>query len=78
MELHFKRGEQLLGVLISKTTSFPWVHCEFNPIALFKEVQPLFDKELNLLEADLMDAWQSAYERIGFVLTDLESGVALT
>lgn len=64
MELHLKRGVQLLGVLISKTTDLPWVNCEFNPTASFKEVQPLFDEELNLLDADLMDAWQDAYDRI--------------
>ena len=61
MELHLKRGVQLLGVLISKTTDLPWVNCEFNPTASFKEVQPLFDEEL---DADLMDAWQDAYDRI--------------
>jgi hypothetical protein len=60
MELYLKRGEQLLGVLISKTTDFPWVNCKFNPTAFFKEVQPLFDEELKLLEADLMHEWQSA------------------
>ena len=64
MGFHLKRGEQLLGVLISKTTDFPWVSCDFNPTAAFEEVQPLFDEELKLLEADLMDAWQSAYDRI--------------
>lgn len=64
MQLHLKRGEELLGVLLSKATDFPWVNCEFEPTASFKEVQPLFDEELNLLDADLMDAWQNAYDRI--------------
>ena len=54
----------MLGVLLSKATDTPWVICEFEPTASFKEVQSLFDEELNLLDADLMDAWQSAYDRI--------------
>lgn len=64
MQFHLKRGDELLGVLLSKATDIPWVNCEFEPTASFKEVQPLFDEELNLLDADLMDAWQSAYDRI--------------
>jgi hypothetical protein len=60
MELHLKRGDELLGVLLSKATDFPWVSCAFEPTASFEEVRPLFDEELKLLDADLMDAWQSA------------------
>ena len=77
MKLHLKRGEHLLGVLIVKTTDFPWVKCEFMPTASFSEAQPLFDEELNLLEAEAMDAWQRAYERInalGLRLMDTQNG----
>jgi len=64
MELHLKRGEELLGVLRSKDTDFPWVNCEFEPSASFAKVQPLFEEELTLLDADMMDEWQIAYDRI--------------
>jgi len=64
MKLHLKRGEELLGVLRSKATDFPWVDCEFEPTAAFATVQPLFEEELTLLDADRMNAWQIAYDRI--------------
>ena len=64
MEFYLKRGEELLGVLRATRTDFPWVICEFERTASYESVQPLFDEELSLLEADRMDAWESAYDRI--------------
>jgi hypothetical protein len=64
MELHLKLGEELLGVLRSTASDFPWVNCKFEPTASFVKVQPLFDEELTLLDADRMDEWQIAYDRI--------------
>ena len=64
MELHLKRRDELLGVLRSLDTDFPWVNCIFEPTTSFDEVRPLFDEELKLLDADQMEEWETAYERI--------------
>ena len=75
MELHLKRGEELLGVLRSRDSDFPWLICEFEAAENFSAVKSLFEEELRLLESDEMDQWQNAYERInalGLKLIDVE------
>ena len=77
MEFQLKRGEELLGVLRSCGSDFPWVVCSFEPTKSFAEVEPLFEVELRLLDADEMEAWESAYGRItslGLRLIDEEGG----
>ena len=77
MEFHLMRGEEVLGVLVLKTTDFPWINCEFKPAASFEEVRSYFDEELKLVEADSMEEWESAYARInalGLRLIDVEKG----
>ena len=64
MELHLKQGEKLLGILRSYDTDFPWVNCKFEATPSFNDIRPLFDQELRLLDADQMDDWETAYERI--------------
>ena len=64
MELHLKRGEELLGVLRSYDSDFPWVNCRFEPTSSFDAIRPLFDEELKLLDADQMDEWETVYARI--------------
>ena len=64
LELHLKRGEALLGVLDCHAPDQPWYECKFEAAAGFSEVKQLFDDELKFLDADQMDDWQIAYERI--------------
>jgi len=64
MELFLKRGEELVGILRSCDTDFPWVNCTFEPTAAFDELQPLFEEELGLLDSDKMEEWQGVYDRI--------------
>ena len=64
MELLLKRGEELIGVLTSSDTDFPWVNCVFEPAAAFADLQSSFEEELRLLDADKMEEWQGAYDRI--------------
>jgi hypothetical protein len=76
LELHLKRGEELLGVLHQYDLDQPWFTCKFEPTAGFSQVRHLFQEELELLESDQMDEWQIAYERIhalGLKLIDIQS-----
>ena len=76
MDLHLKRGEDLLGVLHRYDSDCPWLKCSFEAAADFSQVKQLFDDELVLLEADQMEQWQIAYERInalGLKLIDIET-----
>jgi len=75
MELHLKRAEELLGVLRSYDTDFPWVNCKFEATPSFDDIRPLFEEELRLLDADQMDEWEPTYEQINSLslqLIDIE------
>jgi len=77
MELHLKRGEQLLGILRSYEIDFPWLNCKFQPTDDFLEIEPLFKEELKFLNADDMQAWETAYSRVealGLRLVDIKDG----
>jgi hypothetical protein len=77
VEFQLKRGEELLGVLRPCGNDFPWVMCSFEPTESFAEVEPLFEEELRLLDAEEMEAWERAYGRVtslGLRLIDEESG----
>jgi len=76
MELHLKRGEELLGVLHRYDSDSPWFKCKFECAPGFSQVKQLFEEELELLQADKMDQWQVAYERInalGLKLIDIRT-----
>jgi len=76
MELHLKRGEELLGVLHRCQPDFPWFMCSFEAGEGFSQVKQFFDEELELLESDEIDQWEIAYERInalGLKLIDTET-----
>ena len=76
-ELELKYGERLLGTLRAHGQDFPWTNCEFEPKELFQSVRILFAEELKLLNADDMEAWESAYGRIaaiGLGLVDVQCG----
>jgi hypothetical protein len=64
MELHLKRGEEILGVLREYSLDMPWFIFKFESAAGFSEVKQLFQEELELLDSDQMDQWEIAYERI--------------
>jgi hypothetical protein len=75
-ELHLKRGEELLGVLHCYDLDMPWFKGRFEAAAGFSEVKQLFEDELKFLDADQMDDWQIAYERInalGLKLIDVQT-----
>ena len=75
-ELHLKRREELLGVLHCYDLDMPWFKGRFEAAAGFSEVRQLFEDELKLLDADQMDDWQIAYERInalGLKLIDVQT-----
>jgi hypothetical protein len=75
-ELHLKRGEELLGVLHCYDLDMPWFKGRFEAAAGFSEVRKLFEDELKFLDADQMDDWQIAYERInalGLKLIDVQT-----
>jgi len=75
MELHLKRGKELLGVLHCYAPDQPWYKCKFEAAAGFSGVKQLFEDELKFLDADQMDDWQIAYERInalGLKLIDVQ------
>jgi len=77
IELHLKRGEQLLGILNSYEIDFLWLNCKFQPTDAFREVAPLFEEELKFLNADDMEARETAYsqvESLGLRLVDITGG----
>jgi hypothetical protein len=65
MELQLKRGGELLGSLRAYDIDSPWIICKFEPTESFQAVKPLFEEELKLLNTDDMEAWETAYARIG-------------
>ena len=78
--LELRRGAALLGVLSYQNTDQPFFGYRFEPTALFSEVQPLFDEELRLLNAEEMDAWELAYNKIdalGLTLEPTDGGAAI-
>ena len=57
----------------------PWFICSFSPTAAFEEVKPLFDRELELLNAgdSEEDAWEEIMGQIDALklrLTEAENG----
>ena len=63
MEFHLSAGDSYWAFSSQRPRIFPGYIVTLT-LPAFKEVQPLFDEELNLLDADHMDACQSAYDRI--------------
>ena len=45
------QGETELGELVSRSRDQPWLGCTFHPTPAFERVRPLFERELELLEA---------------------------
>ena len=49
---HLKRGQTLVGTLAAYGGDMPWLHCEFEPAPAFEAFRPLFDREMELAEAE--------------------------
>jgi hypothetical protein len=58
------RGGVLLGRLTYLTGEHPTLHYMFQPTPAFAEVAPLFEDELEKLDADDLAAWQESYDHI--------------
>lgn len=58
------RNDQLLGELIATSFDFPWHRGNFRPTPAFEEVRPLFERELELLNADQMVEWEAVWTAI--------------
>jgi hypothetical protein len=63
-----RRGEPL-GEIVVDDGDFPWLHGRFVPEPAFSEVRPLFERSLELLDAEDYAAWEPAYDRINATMT---------
>jgi len=70
--LRLYRGGRLLGELTHTHDDMPWHHGTFAPTPAFEEVRPLFDRDLELLNADRMDEWEAAWEAVAALGLRLE------
>ena len=61
---HLMKDKELLGVLHSYESNFPWLNCKFEATSAFEKFRPLFETELAALGADDMTNWEAAHERI--------------
>ena len=58
------RGTELLGTLEVLGPDQPWLNARFTAPPTFEEVRAHFEEELRLLNADRMEEWAAAWERI--------------
>ena len=60
------RRDACLGVLTCHEIDQPWIRCHFVADSAFAEIEPFFEAELRILEAEPMDmdAWEKSYEAI--------------
>jgi hypothetical protein len=60
------RGDTLLGTLTVQPNlcDFPWYGGRFEPAPDYAEVEPLFNKELRLLDAEDYETWESIWAQI--------------
>jgi hypothetical protein len=61
---HLYRGDVLLGTLSNLQPDFPWVVGSFEPSDAFAAERPLFERELELLDAEHYDEWEELWTRI--------------
>ena len=58
------RDTEVLGTLEILGPDQPWVNARFTATPAFEEVSANFAEELGLLNADRMEEWSAAWERI--------------
>jgi hypothetical protein len=66
------RSDVLIGTLTGTDDDFPWHYGTCDPAPAFELVRPLFDRELELLNADRMDEWEVAWEAVAALGLRLE------
>jgi hypothetical protein len=64
-------GVQELGTLTWAGTDQPFHEYRFEPKPPYDSVRPLFEEELRLLNAERMNEWDAAYQRV------LDSGLSV-
>jgi hypothetical protein len=64
LRFHLVQAGAVLGELAVEAPDGPYIVCAFAPTPAFERVRSLFDRELALLEANDLDAWEDAYEEI--------------
>jgi hypothetical protein len=67
-----RRGDELLGEIITNGADFPWLEGIFVARPGFAEVKALFDEELALLESGAdsdIQAWEAIYGRIAATMS---------
>ncbi|MBV9468618.1 MAG: hypothetical protein JO316_03520 [Abitibacteriaceae bacterium] len=77
---HLKQNETLLGVLHQDGGDFPWFDARFEPTPAFEEYQPLFARELELLEAEEWEEWDKVYlqfQQSGIYLFDVAEAIRI-
>lgn len=57
------QGEVLLGTL-KVWREMPWLSGKFHPTPAFEPLRPLFQREIDLLNAEEHEAWEEAYDAI--------------
>lgn len=62
----------VVGVLTQTDIDQPWIQCGFSASPEFVAYAALFERELELLNADLMEEWEASYDKID------EPGLSLT
>ncbi|GAB3998068.1 hypothetical protein GCM10029992_22850 [Glycomyces albus] len=61
------RGDEVIGRITVDRSDFPWLEGAFEALPGFAEFKPLFDRELELIEADLPEQvpdWEELYTEI--------------
>jgi hypothetical protein len=61
---HLYRGDVLLGTPSDLQPDFPWVVGSFEPSDAFAAERPLFERSLELLDAERYDEWEELWTRI--------------
>lgn len=69
-------GEEIVGELTHTHDDWPWHFATFAPEPAFEGVRSLFDRELELLNADRMDEWELAWDAIAALGLRLVPGSA--
>ncbi|MFG3513896.1 hypothetical protein [Streptomyces bobili] len=65
---YVRHGEEQVGEIVIDDADFPWLSGRFSPGPAYDAVEPLFTRELALVEGDLdrnIEEWEAVYAEIG-------------